>query len=199
MRKKQRALTAVAQSKLPLWVVWVAYGACAWAFLFAALSCYWALGGMVGVDTAVSPHIAQLARAHAPGLLALLWITALVKVFSGFIALALVQSWGSRVPHGLLLILVWGAGTLLFVHGGLFLMVGILALSGTLSVSTPSTTLHWYTFLWGPWWLLGGLLFLMGAWSFFLRSPHRPVNFACSILGVLGALFLLILSGGTIG
>lgn len=192
-------MTAATHGKFGRWDVWVAYGACAWAFLFAALSFYWALGGMAGVDTAVSPQIAQLARAHAPGLLALLWVTALVKVLSGFVALALVQPWGSRFPHWLLLILAWGAGTLLFVHGGLFLGVGLLALNGAISVNTPSTTLHWYTFLWGPWWVLGGVLFLVAAWSSVLRSPHRSVDLASSALGVLGALALLVVSGGTIG
>lgn len=180
------------------WAVWVAYGACGWAFLFAALSFYWALGGTAGVDT-VSPQIAQLARAHVPWLIVLLWITALIKVFSGFVALALIQPWGRMVPRWILLILAWGAGTLLFVHGGLFFVVGVLALSGAISVGTSATVLHWYTFLWGPYWLLGGILFLIAAWSYIGRSPHRRLDLAFSALGVFGALVLLILSGGTIG
>src|SRR5262252_8901245 len=111
------------------WAVWVAYGACGWAFLFAALSFYWALGGTVGADT-ISPEIVQPARAHVPWVVAVLWIAAIIKVFSGLIALALIRPWGRRIPRWVLLILVWGAGTLLFVHGGLYFVVGLLAWSG---------------------------------------------------------------------
>jgi len=180
------------------WAVWVAYGACGWAFLFAALSFYWALGGTVGADT-ISPEIVQLARAHVPWVVAVLWIAAIIKVFSGLIAVALIRPWGRRIPRWVLLILVWGAGTLLFVHGGLYFVVGLLAWSGAISVRTPETVLHWYTFLWGPWWLMGGILFLIAAWIYVRRSPYWRVDLVFGALGVLGALVLLVLSGGTIG
>jgi hypothetical protein len=179
--------------------LWAAYGACGWAVLFAALSFYWALGGMAGVDTAVSPDIAQLARARVPWLIALLWITGLLKVFGGFVALALVQSWGLRVPRWLLLLLAWGAGTLLFVHGGLYIVVGVLAMSGIIHAATPAVVLYWYTVLWGPWWLLGGALFLIATWNYLVRAPRQRADLLFSALGVFGALALLVLSGGTIG
>ena len=152
----------------------------------------------MGAET-VSPEIVQLARAHVPWVIAALWLSAILKIFSGFVALALIKPWGRRVPRWILLLLAWGAGTLLFVHGGLFFVVGILAMSGTIHVSTPETLLHWYTFLWGPWWLVGGILFLGAAWIYFRRSPEWRVNLVFSALGVVGALVLLILSGGTIG
>jgi len=198
MTKAPDEMTPAVPKQLSRWVVGVAYAACGWAFVFAALSFYWALGGTAGADT-VSPAIVQLARAHVPWVIAALWISALLKVFSGFVALALVQPWGRMVPRPILLILAWGAGTLLFVHGGLFFAVGVLALSGTIRVSTPETLLHWYTLLWGPWWLIGGILFLIAAWSSVRRSPDRRVDLVFSALGVFGALVLLVLSGGTIG
>ncbi len=200
MTKAQSEMTTGTASEPSRWVVWIAYGACVWSFLFAALSFYWALGGTAGADT-VSPEIAQLARTGVAWIFAVLWITAIVKVLSGFVALALVQAWGKKIPRWLLLILAWGAGTLLFVHGGLFFIVGVLALSGAISVSTPIMVLHWYTFLWGPWWLLGGILFLVPTWSYFRRSPshQQRTSLVFSVVGVIGALVLLILSGGTIG
>jgi hypothetical protein len=198
MTKVHDELTSAVSNQLSRWAVGVTYAACGWAFLFAALSFYWALGGTVGAET-VSPAIAQLARAHVPWVIAALWISALLKVVSGLVALALVQPWGSRVPRWILLLLAWGAGTLLFGHGGLFFAVGVLALSGTIHVSTPAAVLHWYTFLWGPWWLLGGLLFLLAAWSSVRRSPRGRVDLVFSALGVVGALVLLVLSNGTIG
>lgn len=198
MTKAPGKMIPAASGKPPSWALWVAYAACGWSFLFAMLSFYWVLGGMAGVDT-VSPQIVQLALARVPWFIAVLWATAIVKVVSGFVALALVQPWGRMLPRWILLLLAWGAGTLLFVHGGLFFIVGVLALSGVIHVSTPLTVLQWYTFLWGPWWLLGGILFLVAAWSYIYRLPHQRVYLVFSALGVLGALVLLILSGGTIG
>jgi hypothetical protein len=198
MTKAYEEMTPAAPSSPSRWAVGVTYAAGGWAFLFAALSFYWALGGTAGTE-AISPAIVQLARAHDPWVMAALWISAILKVFSGFVALALIQPWGSRVPRWILLLLAWGAGTLLFGHGGLFLAVGVLALSGAISLSIPAPLLHWYTFLWGPWWLLGGLLFLLAAWSSVRRSPQGRVDLVFSALGVVGALVLLVLSNGTIG
>src|SRR3989440_9488365 len=104
MTKAHDKMTTATPSKLSHWAVRVAYGACGWAFLFAALSFYWALGGTAGADT-VSPEIVQLARAHVPWVIAVLWITAILKVVSGFVALALIQPWGRMVPCWALLIL----------------------------------------------------------------------------------------------
>src|SRR5260370_38982114 len=105
---------------------------------------------MAGVDT-VSPQIVQLALARVPWLIAGLWATAIVKVVSGFVALALVQPWGRMLPRWILLLLAWGSGTLLFVHGGLFFIVGVLALSVVILGRTPLTVLSWYDFICGPW------------------------------------------------
>jgi Protein of unknown function (DUF3995) len=177
MTKVEDELTPAAPSSPSRWAVGVTYGAGGWAFLFAALSFYWALGGTAGAET-ISPAIVQLARAHVPWVMAVLWISAILKVFSGFVALALIQPWGSRVPRWILL---------------------LLALSGTIPYSAPAPLLPWYTFLWGPWWLLGGILFLLAAWSSVRRSPQGRVDLVFSALGVLGALVLLVLSNGTIG
>jgi hypothetical protein len=198
MTKAHNEMTPTAPNQLSRWEVGVAYAACGWAFVFAALSVYWALGGTALSDS-ISPAIVQLARAHVPWVIAVLWITAILKVFIGFVALALVQPWGKLVSRWILLILAWGAGTLFFVHGGLFFVVGVLALSGTIRVNTPETLLHWYTFLWGPWWLIGGILFLLAAWSYVRRSPQGRVDLVFCALGVFGALLLLVLSGGTVG
>jgi hypothetical protein len=198
MTKAYEEMTPAAPSSPSRWAVGVTYAAGGWAFLFAALSFYWALGGTAGTET-ISPAIVQLARAHDPWVMAALWISAILKVFSGFVALALIQPWGRMVPSWILLILAWGAGTLLFVHGGLFFAVGVLALSGAISVRTPETVLRWDTFLWGPWWLIGGILFLLAAWIYVRRLPNRRASLVFSALGVFGALVLLVLSGETIG
>jgi hypothetical protein len=54
---------------------------------------------------------------------------------------------------------------LLLFHGGDFVVQGALALGGFVDVpaSAPWAAIRWYTFLWGPWFLLGGLLFCAAA------------------------------------
>lgn len=198
MTKRPDGMATATPNRLPRWASGVASAACAWAFVFAALSCYWALGGAVGAET-VSPALVQLARAHDPWVEAALWLSSFIKVISGIVVLALIQPWGKMIPRWLLLLLAWGAGTLVFVHGGLFFVVGVLALSGTIHVGTPLPMPRWYTFLWGPWWLLGGILFLLAAWIGLCRSPKGRAGLVFSALGVVGALVLLLLSGGTIG
>jgi hypothetical protein len=143
MTQRSDGMATAVPNRLPRWARGVAYAACGWAFAFAALSCYWALGGTAGAQT-ISPAIVALARAHDPLVYAALWLGALVKVISGVVVLALIQPWGERVPRPALLTLTWGAGTLLFVHGGLYFVVGVLALSGTIRVGTPLLMLRWF-------------------------------------------------------
>src|SRR5262245_41909076 len=80
---------------------WAGYAAAIWAFVFAATSFYWALGGRVGVET-IGDAITKPALAGDPTILAIVWITGALKVVAGAVALALVQPWGRRLAR-------WGA------------------------------------------------------------------------------------------
>ena len=85
-------------SRLP---VWAGYAACAWAFVFAAMSFSWAAGGTVGVNTN-APAITGPVLAGDPAWIAALWITGALKVIAGLLALALVRPWGRLFPRWLL-------------------------------------------------------------------------------------------------
>ncbi len=150
---------------------WAAYAACAWALIFAAVSFYWAAGGTVGADT-VGGVITRL-----PGIVALLWVTAALKVLGGLLALALVRPWGRVLPRWLLLTLSWAGGVGLIAYGAIPLVVNGLMVAGVLHVPGPVdwTVMRWHVFLWDPWWLLGGLLFVAAAWSYQhqARLPRR--------------------------
>ena len=151
---------------------WAAYAACGWAFLFAAPSFYWAAGGTAGMG-ALGPGIAAMAR--DPWFVALVWSTGGAKVLAGLLALALVRPWGRRVPRRVLLAGAWGGGGLLVFHGGDFVVQGALALGGIVDVPEPApwATIRWYTFLWGPWFLVGGILFCAAAWHYQRTSRRR--------------------------
>ena len=170
---------------------WAAYAACAWAFVFAVPSFYWAAGGTGSLESTVSPDIVRLARERVPLFMAVLWITGAMKVFAGLVALALVRKWGRFFPGWMLLTLAWGAGTLLVWHGALFVGAGSLMLGGFMP-DPPSSGLwvvvRWYTFLWGPWFVLGGVLFMAAGLSYLRGLPDRCTRWVFGTLGVLGGL-----------
>ena len=148
-----------------------AYAACAWAVVFAAASFYWAAGGTVGEDT-VGGVITRL-----PGIVALLWVTGALKVIGALLALALVRPWGRVLPRWLLLTLSWAGGVGLTAYGAIPLVVNGLMVAGVLHVPGPVdwTAMRWHVFLWDPWWLLGGLLFVAAAWSYQRRTHAQRV------------------------
>jgi hypothetical protein len=147
------------------------YAAAAWAFVFALMSFYWGLGGRAGIHT-LGPGLAALA--NDPWFVALgLWGAGIAKVIGGLVALALVRPWGRAFPRRLLLIAAWvgggGAllyGTALFIQHGLML-AGILAIPAGLG----PVAARWHLLLWDPWWVSGGLLFVVTAKVFSLSVP----------------------------
>jgi hypothetical protein len=129
-------------------------------------------------------------------LVAALWVTVALEVAGALLALALVRPglrvprWlpvlgGRRVPGWLLLAPAWGAGTLLAGHGSLFVSMGALA---ALHGSPLTSEVRWYALLWGPWFVLGGVLFMAAGWSYLRRAPDRRMGVAASALGALGGL-----------
>lgn len=153
---------------------WAAYAASAWSLLFALMSFYWALGGDLGVSTLGS---GIQALAHDPGFIAVVWLTGIAKLIGGLFALTLVRPWAQWLPPGWKLALAWAGGIGLALYGGVQFVVEALALSGVLHVAgaVDWEGLRWHVWLWDPWWLVGGILFLLAAWQY-QRSLRRPAQ-----------------------
>lgn len=143
---------------------WPAYAAAAWSFAFAALSFYWAAGGTVGAET-LGNEIERLSEERDSGFVAELWVTAVLKVLGGLLALALAQPQQDLIPRRALGIAGWIAGGLITLYGAANLVQHGLMEAG--AVDTPdglgSEAVTWHLALWDPWWLLGGILFLLAA------------------------------------
>ena len=144
---------------------WAAWVACVWALLFALMSFYWALGGELGVNT-LGSGIQSLA--HDPGFIAIVWLTGVAKIIGGLFALTLIYPWPRWLPPIWKLILAWIGGVGLALYGGVPLVIEGLVLGGAIRVSGPVDWegLRWHVWLWDPWWLLGGILFLLAAWQY---------------------------------
>lgn len=128
-----------------------------WALAFGLLSGYWALGGTFGADQ-LSPALREEAEHRESGFVAILWITAAVKVIGGLIPLALAYNRSAGISARILAILTWLGGGLLALYGLGDILGATLVLSGLMGMRDDSTI--WYLLLWGPIWLLGGVLFL---------------------------------------
>jgi hypothetical protein len=147
---------------------WAAFGA--WAFTFAAVSAYWALGGEVGTETIA----ADIARIPLASDRVVVWATAGLKALAGILALALVQSWGRVFPGWLLLIPAWATGTLLTLYGVANAIDHGRMVAGLRPIpeALGERAARWHLLLWDPIWILGGALFLVAACQY-QRSPRE--------------------------
>ncbi len=142
-----------------------AYAAAAWAFVFAAMSFSWALGGRWSVGTQA---VAIQEQVDDPDFVTLLWVTGLLKVVAGGIALALVRRFGRRIPRRVLLVLAGGTAAILLLYGGLGWLQAVLWETGAhdIPAEVGPTAARWKLVFWDPFWFLGGVLFLWAAVEF---------------------------------
>lgn len=154
-------------------IAWSGYAAATWAFLFAALSFYWGLGGRAGTST-LGP--ALVAMGNDPWFVAVgLWGFGIIKAIGGVVALALVQPWGREIPRRLLLAAAWVGGAVALLYGAALLIQHGLMLLGatTIPAGLGRTAARWHLVLWDPWWMLGGILFILTAWFASTRDRRR--------------------------
>lgn len=139
------------------------------AFVSAAVTLYWLLGGTLGLDT-VGGEIEELARERSATTLAVLAATFLAKLAAVAVALMLADSWRRRPGRPVIALgLLGGAG--LALYGGVLVLAGALALSGILDTSGPRDeyALRWHVFFWDLWFLVWGVALALAA----LRARRR--------------------------
>jgi hypothetical protein len=91
------------------------------------------------------------------------------------VALATTRTWGRSAARRLLLVSAWMLGLGMAAYGALGLLLDGLRLLGIIAVSAAVnwTTVRWHLLLWDPWWLTGGLLFVVAARGFRRRTSDR--------------------------
>ncbi len=148
-------------------LVWAAYGAAIWSLIFALISFYWAAGGTVGANT-LARSIEEQSRHPDRVFLASVWVTGVLKLIAGIVALAMVQGWERHIPRWFLLLGGWTAGIIFTLYGIAGIVEKLLWETGARDIpaSFGDDRVRWYLFFWDPFWLLGGLLFLIAAWRF---------------------------------
>lgn len=137
-------------------------------------------GGLVFLYVLFSFWIDGFHWALAPGVLC---------VVGAVVALALTQPWGRYLSRRLLLLFAWSGGGVLTLHALYGFVVHGLAAAGILTWTqvqqlagapiTPLSAAAIHTLirdsllLWNPWFLLGGILYLVVAWY---ASRHPPAG-----------------------
>ncbi|MER7211872.1 DUF3995 domain-containing protein [Streptosporangium sp. NPDC000239] len=175
---------------------WPGYATAFWGFAFAVPSFCWALGiGLAGASTTLSPQLVELAARQDSGFITALWVTGVLKVVGAVLGLALIRRrpWG----HGMNLLLqltAWGAGVLLICHGAGFVVNGILVETNVVGIDPELRSVsRWYTYLWGPWFVAGGVAFLLAARAHLRGVAERRNAVIAGIIGGLGALAISVM------
>ncbi|MFK8906306.1 DUF3995 domain-containing protein [Streptomyces sp. YS-3] len=171
---------------------WPGFASAVWGFAFAVPSFYWAMGGLAGAESTIAPSLVDLARERNPGFLAVLWVTGVLKVVGGMLGLALVRrrAWG-RGMNRLLQLSAWGAVVLLVWHGALFIGQGLLVQTHVIGIDPELRPIsRWYTYLWGPWFVAGGVTFMFAARAHLSEVADRRPAMTAGLVGGLGALAL---------
>lgn len=121
------------------------------AFMSAAVTAYWLLGGTALLST-VGGSLERLASSRSAGALALAVLVIVAKLAAGALAVAL-----ARRPSRRLATLAAAGGTLLAIYGAALTAGGALVLTGVVSISPTNTyALRWHTLFWDPWFLIWG-------------------------------------------
>ncbi|GAB7028857.1 hypothetical protein JCM4914_03180 [Streptomyces platensis subsp. malvinus] len=176
---------------------WPGYVAAVWGVLFVVPSFVWATGSTFGAQSTVSPSLVKLVRDGVPWFLTVLVVTGLLKLFGALVGIGLTRPRGARISR-LMVFCGGGAAVLLTWHGGLFVLHGVLVEAGAVSVAQDLAGLTgWYLYLWGPWFIVGGLAFA-GATARYVRprADRRKLRLYGAV-GALGALVLSVVSTAT--
>lgn len=135
-----------------------------WCLIFALISFYWASGGMLGVKT-LGGIIYQKALERENSLIAMVWITGFIKLAGGLFLLLLLRKWSKVINHALFFLALIG-GMFLFLYGLANFVTIVLSVMGILHLQIEIYAVTWRLLFWEPFWMLGGVLFILSAIKF---------------------------------
>jgi uncharacterized protein DUF3995 len=134
--------------------------AAGWAAVFALLHVFWALGGAVGLAGSAGE---QLATGRPGWFVALgLWGVAVLLVVGVCLGLALTRAAAPGRASRVLVRTGAAVGVFLLLRG---LGIEVLLLAGVYDGNSALTAAqrHWSLWLWNPWFVAGGVAFLLAA------------------------------------
>ncbi|MFC5185913.1 DUF3995 domain-containing protein [Actinomadura harenae] len=143
------------------------HAAALWGVLFSAVHVYWLADGRLGL-----PHGRSIYG--TPALLVIDVIAVPASLVAAGMALALLRSWGERLPQRMLNTALWGTTALLIVHALPSVPDWIALSTGARDAATLSAEDRFVTFLYEPWFMAGGVLF--GLATGLMRRRQSPAH-----------------------
>ena len=127
-----------------------------WTVIFAGMSFYWAMGGMLGVRS-LGGAIYEMSLNPEPSFVTMLWLTGFIKLFGVVLLLMLLVQWKKHLITPMLYYLAKFAGVFLFLYG--FLNFITIALSAFNILDFDLDPTFWRLAFWEPFWMAGGVLY----------------------------------------
>jgi len=140
-----------------------------WTILFACMSFYWAMGGMLGVRS-LGGEIYEIALNPEPSFILIVWITGFMKLLGIVILMLLLANWRNSRIRKILYFITKTLGLLLFIYGLLNIITISLSILGILDFKIDHYAAPWRLFFWEPYWMLGGIFYF-----FSVKKVSSPV------------------------
>lgn len=129
-----------------------------WTILFAGISFYWAMGGMIGVRS-LGGAIYEMALHPEPSFIIIVWITGFMKLLGAVILIMLLFNWRNLRIGKILYFITKILGLLLFLYGLLNFITIFLSAAGILDFEVDKYATFWRLFFWEPYWMIGGIFY----------------------------------------
>lgn len=126
-----------------------------WTILFAAMSFYWAMGGMLGVKS-LGGAIYEMSLNPEPSFIVTVWLTGFIKLLGVVLLLLLFVQWSNTVITKILYYVTKIAGILLFLYGFLNFVTISMSAFNILDFDLDSHATFWRLAFWEPFWMVGG-------------------------------------------
>lgn len=136
---------------------WLTFGVI-WTVVFAGMSFYWAMGGILGVRS-LGGAIYEQSLDPDPFFVRIVWLTGFVKLLGALLLVLLLISWKNDFLTKVLYYLTKMAGICLFMYGLLnFITISMNAFD-MLDMELTAYATFWRLVFWEPYWMIGGICY----------------------------------------
>lgn len=144
-----------------------------WTLIFALMSFYWALGGMIGVRS-LGGEIYEMSLNPEFSFIIVVWMTGFIKLLGVILLMLLLVQWRSTVKAKFLYYTAKSVGILLFLYGLLNFTAISLSAFNILDVNLGSYATFWRLVFWEPFWMTGGLFYFYSVKK--IEDKSRYIN-----------------------
>ncbi|GAA0463738.1 DUF3995 domain-containing protein [Alkalibacillus silvisoli] len=140
-----------------------------WTVIFAGMSFYWAMGGMLGVRS-LGGAVFEMSINPDPSLIISVWLTGFVKLLGVILLLMLLVQWRKPKITRTLYYITKIVGVLLFVYGLLNFITITMSVFNIMNFDLDSYATFWRLAFWEPFWMVGGVFY------FFAVKIHQGIR-----------------------